>query len=81
MSVQNCSKNQIIENCTNNRKSEHKKSHRKNLDNRNENRIHSLSEVSHRTSHRSLTVITNIAEALQCDAIAIRDCNTTTRLR
>ena len=39
----------------------------KNLDNRNKNRIHSLSEVSHRTSHRSLTVVTNIAEALRCD--------------
>ena len=57
----------MTENRTNNRKCQHKKSHRKNLDNRNKNRIRSLSEVSHRTSHRSLTVVTNIAEALRCD--------------
>ena len=55
---------QRIENRTNNRKCQHKTSHRKNSDNRNKNRIRSLSEVSHRTSHRSLTVVTNIAEAL-----------------
>ena len=60
---------EIIENRTNNRKCLHKKSHGKNLDNRNKNRIRSLSEVS----HRSLTVVTNIAEALRCDAIAIPD--------
>ena len=62
---------EIIENRTNNRKCKHKKLHQKNLDNRNKNRICSLSKVSHRTSQRSLVVITNIAEPLRCDAIAI----------
>ena len=57
----------IIENRTNNCKCKHKKSYPKNLDNRNKNRICSLSKVSHRTSHRSLVVIINIAEPLRCD--------------
>ena len=63
-------KMEIIENHTKNRECQHKKSHRKKLDNRNKNRIRSLSEVSHRIAvQQSLQISQNLFDAMRLPSL------------